>query len=89
MSSDKQIIQELRQEIIDLKLIIQQLLVQIEDLKQPKNSKNSSVAPSNDQNRMVRNQSLRIKGKKKVGGQNGHKGSTLQMIDNPDTIIIC
>jgi len=73
VSSDKQIIQELRQEIIDLKLIIVQLLAQIEDLKHPKNSKNSSVAPSNDQNMIVKNQSLRVKGEKKVGGQNGHK----------------
>lgn len=88
MSSDKQIIQELRQEIIDLKLIIQQLLAQIEDLKHSKNSKNSSVAPSNDQNRIVKNQSLRVKGGKKVGGQNGHKGSTLRMVQNPDTIVI-
>lgn len=88
LSSDKQIIQELRQEIIDLKLIIVQLLAQIEDLKHPKNSKNSSVAPSNDQNRIVKNQSLRVKGQKNVGGQNGHKGSTLRMVENPDTIVI-
>lgn len=88
MSSDKKIIQELRQEIIELKLIIQQLLVQIEDLKHPKNSKNSSVAPSNDQNRVLKNQSLRGNSVKKVGGQKGHKGTTLKMVENPDTIVV-
>ena len=50
MSSDKEIIQELRQEIIELKSIIAQLLLEIKDLKHPKNSKNSSVAPSKDEN---------------------------------------
>lgn len=88
MSSDKKIIQELRQEIIEFKLIICQLLAQIEDLKHPKNSKNSSVAPSNDQNRAIKNQSLRGNSGKKVGGQNGHKGTTLRMVENPDTIVI-
>jgi len=88
VSSDKQIIQELRQEIIELKLIIQELLVQIEDLKHPKNSKNSSVAPSKDENRAVKNQSLRGKSNNKVGGQEGHDGTTLKMVENPDTIIL-
>ena len=88
MSSDKEIIQELRQEIIELKSIIVKLLAEIEDLKHPKNSKNSSVAPSNDQNRVLKNQSLRVSSGKKVGGQNGHKGTTLKMVENPDTIVI-
>jgi transposase len=87
MSSDKEIIHELRQEIIELKSIIVQLLAEIKDLKHPKNSKNSSVAPSNDQNRVLKNQSLRGSSGKKVGGQNGHKGTTLEMVENPDTIV--
>ena len=58
MSSDKEIIQELRQEIIELKSIIAQLLLEIKDLKHPKNSKNSSVAPSKDENLVLKNQSL-------------------------------
>ena len=41
MSSDKEIIQELRQEIIELKSIIVQLLAEIKDLKHPKSSKNT------------------------------------------------
>lgn len=66
---------------------IDELLEIIENFKHPKNSKNSSVAPSNDQNRVKKNQSLRGKSDKKVGGQNGHKGSTLRMVENPDIII--
>ena len=88
MSSDKEIIQELRQEIIELKSTIAELLAEIKDLKHPKNSKNSSVAPSNDQNRAIKNQSLRGISGKKIGGQNGHKGTTLKMVENPDTIVI-
>jgi hypothetical protein len=60
MSSDKETIQELRQEIIELKSIIAQLLSEIKDLKHPKNSKNSSVAPSKDENLVLKNQSLTI-----------------------------
>ena len=88
MSSDKEIIQELRQEIIELKSIIAQLLSEIKDLKHPKNSKNSSVAPSKDENLVLKNQSLRGKSNKKVGGQQGHEGTTLKMVENPGVTIV-
>jgi transposase len=52
--------------------------------KHPKNSSNSSIPPSKDDNRIKKNQSLREKSDKKVGGQLGHKGSTLQMSETPD-----
>jgi transposase len=49
-----------------------------------KNSQNSSKPPSSD---MVRKtQSLRIRSGKKPGGQMGHKGTTLEMSNNPDHI---
>jgi len=88
MSSDKEIIQELRQEIIELKSIIAQLLLEIKDLKHPKNSKNSSVAPSKDENLVLKNQSLRSKSNKKIGGQQGHEGTTLKMVENPNVTIV-
>lgn len=53
----------------------------------PKNSRNSSVPPSKDQNRPPKTKSLREKSNKKVGGQPGHKGSTLKMTENPDKIV--
>ncbi len=48
-----------------------------------KNSNNSSIPPSQDENRPTR-QSLREKSGRKPGCQQGHKGITLQLIDNPD-----
>lgn len=48
-----------------------------------KNSRNSSIPPSQDPNRPLPNQSLREKSGKKPGGQKGHKGSTLEFVLNP------
>ena len=48
------------------------------------NSRNSSKPPSSDPNRT--RGSKRKKSKKKPGGQNGHKGSNLSPVDNPDKI---
>ena len=52
-----------------------------------KNSRNSSIPPSKDENRPKRNQSLRKPSGKKPGGQKGHKGMNLKPFDNPDEII--
>lgn len=52
-----------------------------------KNSRNSSLPPSNDENRPKCNQSLRKPSGKKPGGQKGHKGSYLKASGNPDEII--
>lgn len=54
----------------------------------PKNSRNSSIAPSKDENRPKPNQSLRKQSGKKPGGQQGHKGNTLERTNNPDEIVI-
>jgi len=43
-----------------------------------KNSNNSHIPPSQDQNRPKKNQSLREKTGKKPGGQIGHQGTTLE-----------
>jgi transposase len=49
-----------------------------------RNSRNSSQPPSMDGFR--RPQSLRKKGERPPGGQKGHKGQTLEMVENPDKI---
>ena len=49
-----------------------------------KTSKNSHIPPSADLTR--KNQSLREKSDKPVGGQMGHKGYTLKLSDTPDKI---
>jgi len=51
----------------------------------PKNSNNSSIPPSKDENRPKR-KSLREKSGRKPGGQKGRKGKTLTMVATPDII---
>ena len=47
------------------------------------NSTNSSKPPSSDPNRI---KPTRKKTGKKPGGQNGHVGTTLQKVENPDRV---
>lgn len=71
-------------EIKKLHLIVEQqtaeivaLKAELTLLKNKKNSNNSHIPPSKDENRPKRNQSLREKSGKKPGGQPGHAGTTL------------
>jgi transposase len=77
----------LMSEVTELKALVAKLINEVETLKHSKNSRNSSVPPSKDENRPKKNQSLRTSSGKKPGGQQGHKGSTLLMTENPDTIL--
>jgi transposase len=90
---DKQILQKLLHDFEALKKVnirlskrISELEEQLSKYENPKNSKNSSIPPSQDPNRETR--SLRKKSNKKVGGQKGHKGSKLNKVPNPDKIIL-
>ena len=53
------------------------------------NSSNSSFPPSSDRfiKKKDKNKSLRKKSSKSSGGQKGHKGFTLNKVDNPDYIV--
>ncbi len=76
---------------MDIQILIQTLLQKIEQLeariktleaenallRNKKNSNNSHIPPSQDQNRAKKNQSLREPTNKKAGGQPGHQGTTL------------
>lgn len=59
----------------------------LSNYQNPKNSRNSSIPPSKDENRPKRNQSLRRASGKKPGGQPGRKGKTLEMVKYPDQVI--
>lgn len=57
-------------------------------LKTPKkDSRNSSVPPSKDENRLRKTTSLRQPSGKRPGGQSGHEGSTLKMTSHPDVVV--
>jgi hypothetical protein len=77
-----EVIQELRQQIIELKAENQRLKDQLS-----KNSRNSSKPPSSDGYNKPKPKSLRKKTGRKTGGQKGHPGSTLKSVEHPDKII--
>lgn len=56
-------------------------------LKNKKNSNNSHIPPSKDENRVKKNQSLRERAGKQVGGQPGHEGTALECSSKIDEVI--
>ena len=83
----KRIIMMQAQEIKLLKARINDLEQKLERYINRKDSNNSSLPPSKDENRPPRTSSLRERSDRKVGGQPGHEGKTLEMTKKPDEII--
>ena len=81
------LLQSLQQTINEQAAIIVKLKDRILVLENKKNSGNSHIPPSQDQNRVKQNQSLREATTKKVGGQPGHEGTTLACSKVVDIII--
>ena len=93
-TSDQIIIEELKriilmqvQENALLKTRIDVLERELARFTTRKDSNNSSLPPSKDENRPPRTSSLREKSGRKAGGQPGHEGKTLEMAETPDEII--
>ena len=94
--SQSERIEKLETEVFELKALVSNLLsenmflkekVKYLESKLSLNSKNSSNSPSSDIF-VKQTKSLREKGTKKVGGQNGHDGNTLEMVETPDNLEI-
>ena len=79
-------IEQIEQEYTVLKAENLKLKDRLSKYEHTKNSGNSSVPPSKDENRPKRNQSLREKTGRKPGGQKGRKGNTLKMVGTPDIV---
>ena len=80
------IIGQQSKQISALTIKVAELTQALERYQHPKNSGNSSIPPSKDENRPKRDQSLREKSGRKPGGQEGHKGRTLTMVEVPDKV---
>ena len=65
--------------------VLKARIKELED-QQAKDSSNSSKPPSTDPPKK-KPKSLRGKSNRKPGGQKGHQGTTLKMVDNPDDTI--
>jgi len=74
-------VQELQQTVAEQAAEIQSLRDQLS-----KNSRNSGRPPSSDGLKKPRTQSLRQKTGRRSGGQEGHAGHTLKMVEAPDYI---
>ena len=81
------LVQTLFQTIDRLEAKIVSLEAELRVYKNKKNSNNSHIPPTQDQNRPKKNQSLRVSSGKKAGGQKGHEGSTLECRAMADEII--
>lgn len=84
-----------REEIIVLKKENTVLKERLSVYETPKDSRNSSIPPSKDtlavqaekSKKLLATRSLREKSGKFNGGQSGHKGITLKMVSEPDTVV--
>jgi len=72
-------LERLEKRVFELGKENSELRERLSKYENPKNSRNSSMPPSKDENRPGKNQSLRKRSGKDPGGQPGRKGKTLEM----------
>lgn len=76
----------LKQQVLALQEQIKALQEEIRLLKNGHNSNTSSTPPSHDKGRSSQ-KSLREPSTRKTGGQAGHEGTTLAMMEHPDEVV--
>jgi len=78
----------LRQRVQELEQTIATQAAEIQELRDQlaKDSRNSSKPPSSDGLKKPRVQNLRRETGRRCGGQKGHKGHTLEMVESPDHV---
>ena len=81
------LVNELYKEIKGLRKENEKLKEKLAKYEHPKNSDNSSIPPSKDENRPFKSKSLRKKTGRKPGGQKGREGTTLEMSSHPHQIV--
>lgn len=82
------IILTLQQQVQGLQKTVAAQATEIQRLRDQlaKNSRNSGKPPSSDGLKKPRTRSLREKTGRRSGGQKGHKGQTLEMVEQPDHV---
>ena len=84
------IILTLQQQVQELQKTVAAQAAEIQQLRDQlaKNSRNSGKPPSSDGLKKPRTRNLRKKTGRRSGGQEGHKGQTLEMVEQPDHVQI-
>lgn len=82
------IILTLQQQVVQLQQVVDKQAAEIQSLRDElaKNSRNSGKPPSSDGVKKPRTRSLRKKTGRRSGGQKGHKGHTLKMVEQPERV---
>jgi transposase len=88
-SEAQAIILRQQEQIEQLTRQVEALMRRVKELEDQlsKNSRNSGKPPGSDGLKKAQTKSLREKGKRRTGGQKGHKGTTLLQVANPDEVV--